>query len=176
MKRFNLKVLLLVFISSLVCQYAYSQQQDKSDSELGTFLKERNYAAIQLGKLISGHLYLTAEVNDSTAIFILDTGAGATVMEEKREAKFNLTTSSSKDEAVGAGGSNLALKEASIQNLKIEDYVLHDFDIYLMNLDHINNAFKQGGLPEIDGVIGADILTKGKAVIDYENLILYLKE
>lgn len=175
MKRFILKALMIVFISSLACQYAYPQQE-KSDSELGIFLKERNYVAIQLDKLLTGHLYLTAEVNDTTALFILDTGAGATVMEEKRESKFNLTTSSTENEAVGAGGSNLALKEASIQNFKIGNYVLHDFGVYLMNLDHINNAFKQDGLTEIDGVIGADILTKGKAVIDYEHLILYLKE
>lgn len=175
MKRFNLKVLMFVFALSLVCQYAYPQQ-NKSDSELGLFLKEKNYVAIQLGKFITGHLYLTAEVNDTVGIFILDTGAGATVMEGKRESKFNLTTSSTENKAVGAGGSSLALKEASIQKFEIEDYVLRDFKIHLMNLDHINNAFRQVGLAEIDGVIGADILTKGKAVIDYENLILYLKE
>lgn len=44
-----------------------------------------------------------------------------------------------------------------------------------MNLDHVNNAFKKVGIAEIDGVIGADILIRGKAVIDYEKLILYLK-
>ncbi len=44
-----------------------------------------------------------------------------------------------------------------------------------MPLDHINNAFKQMGIEEVDGVIGADILTTGKAIIDYANLILYLK-
>lgn len=175
MKRFGLKVLMFVFASSLVCQYAYSQQ-DKSDSELGIFLKGKNYVAIQLNKFITGHLYLTAEVNGTTAIFVLDTGAGATVMEEKRDSKFNLTTYSSENKAAGAGGSSLALKETSIRKFEIKDYVLRDFKIHLMNLDHINNAFKQVGLAGIDGVIGADILTKGKAVIDYENLILYLKK
>ena len=175
MKRVGLKILMFVFVSSLICQYTYSQQ-DKSDSELGLFLKGKNYIAIQLGKFITGHLYLTANLNGTTAIFVLDTGAGATVMEEKGESKFNLTVSSTENKAVGAGGSGLTLTEASIQNLEIEDYVLRDFKIHLMNLDHINNAFKQVGLAEIDGVIGADILTKGKAVIDYENLILYLKE
>lgn len=175
MKRFCFKVLMLIFVSSLVCQYAYPQQ-DKSDSELGHFLKEKNYEAIQLGRFITGHLYLTAEVNGTNAIFVLDTGAGSTVMEEKRDSKFNLTTSLSELNAVGAGGSNLALKETSIKNFKIKNYVLHDYKIHLMNLDHVNNAFKQVGIAEIDGVIGADILIKGKAVIDYEKLILYLKK
>ena len=175
MKRFCFKVLMFIFVSTLVCQYAYPQQ-DKSNSELGLFLKEKNYEAIKLGRFITGHLYLTAKVNGTTAIFVLDTGAGSTVMEEKRESKFNLATSLSEIKAVGAGGSNLALKEASIQNFKIENYVLRNYKIHLMSLDHINNAFKQVGIAEIDGVIGADILTRGKAVIDYENLILYLKE
>ena len=61
------KVLMFVFVSSLVCQNAYPQQ-DKFDSELGLFLKEKNYEAIQLGRFITGHLYLTAEVNGTNAI------------------------------------------------------------------------------------------------------------
>ena len=44
-----------------------------------------------------------------------------------------------------------------------------------MNLDHVNNAFKSLGIKETDGVIGADILSDRKAIIDYTNLILYLK-
>lgn len=46
----------------------------------------------------------------------------------------------------------------------------------LMNLDHMNTAFKQHGLEEIDGVIGAELLLSGKAIIDYANMILYLKK
>lgn len=135
---------MFVFVSSLVCQNAYPQQ-DKFDSELGLFLKEKNYEAIQLGRFITGHLYLTAEVNGTNATFVLDTGAGSTVMEEKKESKFNLTTSLSESKAVGAGGNNLALKETSIKNFCIKNYVLHDYKIHLMNLDHVNNAFKKVG-------------------------------
>lgn len=54
--------------------------------------------------------------------------------------------------------------------------MLQDFKIHLMSLDHINNAFRQLNLKEIDGVIGADMLTQGKAIIDYENLVLYLRK
>jgi hypothetical protein len=45
-----------------------------------------------------------------------------------------------------------------------------------MNLDHVNDAFESMGLEKIDGVIGADILTNHNAIIDYSNLILFLKE
>ena len=45
-----------------------------------------------------------------------------------------------------------------------------------MNLNHVNNAFILMGLKEVDGVIGADILTSNKAIIDYTNLTLYMKK
>jgi len=45
-----------------------------------------------------------------------------------------------------------------------------------MSLDHVNQAFASIGVEEIDGVIGADILEYKNAVIDYKNLILYLKK
>jgi len=61
-------------------------------------------------------------------------------------------------------------------NLKIEKFELNELNLMLMNLDHVNNAFESMGLEKIDGVIGADILTNNKAIIDYSNLILYLKK
>ena len=45
-----------------------------------------------------------------------------------------------------------------------------------MNLDHINDAFNSMGVKEVDGVIGADILTTNKGVIDYSEMTLYLKK
>ena len=42
-------------------------------------------------------------------------------------------------------------------------------------MNHINNALSQKKVPPIDGIIGADILKKSKAVIDYESNKLYLK-
>lgn len=173
MKRLGFSVLVLL-LTLFVCPSASSQEKAPT-SPLGLFLKEKNYVAIQLKKFATGHLYLTAKVNDSTAVFILDTGAGATLMEGGNAAKYNLSAAASANEAVGAGGSNLTLQETTLRSFEIADYVLSDFKIHLMNLDHVNKAFKQLGLAAIDGVIGADILTKGKAVIDYEHLILYLK-
>lgn len=40
----------------------------------------------------------------------------------------------------------------------------------------MNKAIENMGLEKIDGVIGADILTNNKAIVDYFNVILYLKK
>ena len=44
----------------------------------------------------------------------------------------------------------------------------------VMNLDNVNDGLKSVGIAAFDGVIGADILSSGKAVIDYPTLTLYL--
>ena len=39
----------------------------------------------------------------------------------------------------------------------------------------INNALSQKKVPPIDGIVGADILKKSKAILDYKSNKLYLK-
>jgi hypothetical protein len=42
-------------------------------------------------------------------------------------------------------------------------------------MNHINKSLSEREVQKVDGIIGADILKKGKAIIDYEKNRLYLK-
>jgi hypothetical protein len=42
-------------------------------------------------------------------------------------------------------------------------------------MSHVNEALIQYKTKPVDGIIGADVLLKGKAIIDYCNHCLYLK-
>jgi hypothetical protein len=42
-------------------------------------------------------------------------------------------------------------------------------------LSYVNNAFESIKSPSVDGIIGADVLKTGNAIIDYEKKYLYLK-
>jgi len=42
-------------------------------------------------------------------------------------------------------------------------------------MSHINNALSQKKIDPIDGIVGADILKKSKAILDYKSNKLYLK-
>jgi hypothetical protein len=46
----------------------------------------------------------------------------------------------------------------------------------LFDLVHINEALTNHKALPVDGIIGADILKKGKAIIDYGTSTLYLKK
>jgi hypothetical protein len=42
-------------------------------------------------------------------------------------------------------------------------------------MNHINNALSEKKVPPIDGILGADVLKKSKAILDYKTNRLYLK-
>jgi hypothetical protein len=46
----------------------------------------------------------------------------------------------------------------------------------LFDLVHVNKALTLHEVEEVHGIIGADILQKGKAIIDYNKNVLYLKK
>jgi hypothetical protein len=45
----------------------------------------------------------------------------------------------------------------------------------LIDLTPINTAFEAVNLAAVDGIIGADVLKNGSAVIDYDKNYLYMK-
>ena len=47
--------------------------------------------------------------------------------------------------------------------------------LVLFDLQHVNTALKEHDARTVDGIIGADVLKKSKAVIDYSKKRLYLK-
>ena len=59
--------------------------------------------------------------------------------------------------------------------LKIGKWKKDKIALILFNLSHVNTALLSHNSKPIDGIIGADILKKGKAIIDYDKRVLYLK-
>ena len=133
------------------------------------------YSSIALTRMKTGHLTLHARINGVTGRFVLDTGAGRSVIEASRQTKFGLARiADSTGVAIGAGGS-LPLRMSHGNRLQIGRYVDYGFTAYLLPLEQVNLAFLRRGHESIDGVIGADVLRSGHAVIDYASGTLYLK-
>ncbi|MDA9070505.1 retroviral-like aspartic protease family protein [Flavobacteriaceae bacterium] len=177
------KIILFFLISGLIFSCSTTKTTPKVDqnnsikpTNLEMFLTKNNdYIKIPLSKMTSGHLHLNAMINGIEGSFILDTGAGATVIDPKRLKKFSMKTQESKSSGAGAGGQT-SLQQSLDNSFKIGKLEMPKFLLYVMNLDHVNNAFNSMGLKEVDGVIGADILSSNKGIIDYTNLTLYLKK
>lgn len=135
----------------------------------------RGFSAIGLTRAATGHLLVHASINGVSGRFVLDTGAGRSVIESSQQQKFRLTAPDrARTTAIGAGGS-VPMRVSHGNQLQIGGYADASFTAYLMPLEHVNLAFASRGLKRIDGVIGADVLRDGKAVIDYGNATLYLR-
>ena len=51
-----------------------------------------------------------------------------------------------------------------------------NLNLVIFDLSHVNTALENHGAKTVEGIIGADILDKGKAIIDYKKKRLYLKK
>jgi len=143
---------------------------------LEDFLKKKNYLKIKLTKIASNHLELKARINGVEGSFILDTGASNSCVGLDEIEYFNLDTEESETKAAGAGAIDMETKKSENNSLKIGKWKTNKCHLALFNLCHVNSALVQHNANEVHGIIGADILEKGKAIIDYNKNVLYLKK
>ncbi len=77
--------------------------------------------------------------------------------------------------AAGAGALNMETKISRKNKIKIGKWKQEKLVLVLFNLSHVNTALTNHNSKPVDGIIGADILKKSNAVIDYKKKYLYLK-
>ena len=143
---------------------------------LEDFLKNRNYQKIKLTKIATNQLELKAKINGVKGKFILDTGASNSCVGLDLIDYFKLDAQESETKAAGAGAIDMETKKSENNALKIGKWKTNKCHLVLFNLCHVNSALVKHNAKEVHGIIGADILEKGKAVIDYNKNVLYLKK
>lgn len=139
-------------------------------------LKKKKYIKIKLKKIATNHLELKATINHVKGRFILDTGASNSCVGLDLIEHFNLIAEESETKAAGAGATDMETQQSENNLLKIGDWKTKKCHLVLFNLSHVNTALTQHKAKEVHGIIGADILQKGKAFIDYNKNVLYLKK
>lgn len=142
---------------------------------LQDFLLDKGYSKIKLKLTKTNHFEIKASINGIKGRFILDTGASSSCVGFEAIERFNLKVKDSEIKAVGAGASDMLTKISSSNNLKIGKWKKGRVSLILFNLSHVNNGLVNHDADPVDGIIGADILKKGKAIIDYQKKYLYLK-
>ena len=76
----------------------------------------------------------------------------------------------------GAGQEKLFAQSSHKSSLYYLDKEIHHLSFMLIDMDTINAALAEQEEEKIDGIIGADILHKKKATIDYDQCCLYVNE
>ncbi|MES2545580.1 MAG: retropepsin-like aspartic protease [Bacteroidota bacterium] len=141
---------------------------------LSQILKKEKYRKIKFKVTKTQHLLLKVEINGVKGNFILDTGASNTCIGLSNADYFNLVPTKSKTKAAGAGATGMLTHIAKHSSIKMGSWKNADCDIVLFDLSHVNEALVAHKEKSVHGIIGADILLMGKAIIDYPNEDLYL--
>lgn len=142
---------------------------------LKDFLLDEGYTKTKLKLTKTNHFEIKASINGVKGLFILDTGASSSCVGFEAIETFKLKAKDSEIKAAGAGATDMLTQIAKKNKLKIGKWKKDKVALILFNLTHVNTALASYNSKPVDGIIGADILKKGKAVIDYDKKYLYLK-
>lgn len=139
-------------------------------------LKSKGYKKIKLKISKTHHLVIKAKVNGISGNFILDTGASSSCVGFGDVAHFNLQAEDSLTKAAGAGAVGMDTQMSTNNTLQLGRWKTDDFSLVIFNMSHVNLALEQFKAKPVHGIIGADILMKGKGIIDYHGEYFYLKQ
>ena len=145
-------------------------------ASLKKILKKKKYEKIKLNQIATNHLELKVKINGIKGSFILDTGASNSCVDLSLDDRFKLLTEDSEIKAAGAGATDMETKLSKGNIINIGTWKSIDCNLVLFDLTHVNTALTNHNAEEVQGIVGADILEEGKAIIDYSKKELYLKK
>ncbi|WP_224485025.1 retropepsin-like aspartic protease family protein [Robertkochia aurantiaca] len=144
-------------------------------ASLKNFLLEKGYTAVPLTLTNTNHFEVEVIINDIQGRFIVDTGASSTCIGRDCIEHFDLIAEDSDIRAAGAGATNMVTQIAKKNSLKIGDWQRKKVKFVLFDLTHVNAALTMHNALPVHGILGADILSRSRSIIDYKGKKLYLK-
>lgn len=102
--------------------------------------------------------------------FIIDTGASMTVIDKRLAGTYiDLSESPAEIHSSGITSQPLEVLTGKLEEMKIGKFVIQDFPVVMIDLEHINNLYRQFSDKQILGLLGGDFLKEHQAVIRYGN-------
>ncbi|MGE5382361.1 MAG: retropepsin-like aspartic protease [Omnitrophica WOR_2 bacterium] len=115
-------------------------------------------------------------INGKPALMMVDTGSATTVLDTDHLQKFVNQTELKRNSRRSAttGGASVYSYVATIETLEIGSIIINDYKAAAQDLGLINRAFRGMGNPQIDGLLGCDLLRHCKAVLRFDERVLEL--
>lgn len=139
-------------------------------------LRAQGYSAIELSKASTGLHVLSAEINGRPAIFIVDSGASATVVDSNALEHFSLAAAKSTQiPSFGAAGFGTPVGVTTADSFLIGDVAFRRRQMLVVDLGNLTKVMSSMTGQQVHGIIGQDILEGNDAIIDFRQRRLYLK-
>lgn len=140
-----------------------------------TLLKERGYVAVPLKLLNTGHLCLNVQIEGRKVFVAVDTGAPFTHLDSERVKHLQLKWQPYVKEGDGKAPKTQANSWCEVRHFEIGGFDLGPIILWGNDLSDINSGIILYRVPQIDGLLGADVLSDLKAIIDYSTRNLYIR-
>ena len=134
----------------------------------------RRFVAIPIIREKSHHVTVVARLAGRPARFIVDTGAGGTIVDSAAASRYKLKLSSASHKGGGVGSVAMRMSSVAKHDLALCGLVLSDTKLLTLDLSHVNAGLKNAKVKPVVGVLGADVLWRRHAVIDYDRGLLLL--
>ena len=141
---------------------------------LNKFLKDTGYVRVKLDFLKTKHYSFKAKINGINGKFILDTGASNSCVCISLENKFNIISKKTIAKASSATSKISNTKISKNNTIQIGKWE-NKMNLITFDMGHINHVLNEKKIDSVSGIIGADVLKKSRAIIDYKFNKLYLK-
>ena len=142
---------------------------------LKDLLNKQQFVKVKLYKIKTQHLICFGSINNVKATFLIDTGASNSCISLKNIDVYDLKTEGEKFEASGASDKKMEAILSRECRFKLGRFSMKKQKFVLLDLNHINSLLESQNVKKINGIIGAEFLKATKAIIDYDNLDLFLK-
>ena len=122
------------------------------------------------------HILVEAKINNKKLKMVLDTGASKTVFDFNTINKFIKKVDYKLNDflSVGIGTNTLESYIFEIPKLSFGRMKLDNFETVLIDMSMISESYSKFGLPEVNGILGSDIMVENNAILDIKNKILLL--
>ncbi|MEI9908908.1 MAG: aspartyl protease family protein [Bacteroidota bacterium] len=154
-------------------------QKLTSTENITQFLASVGYIAIPFRQNVAGQLLINAKINDVDGVYILDSGAGQTVVDAKQSDTLKLKLNYDETALTGGGVGVHSIENVPSYNntIEINNFKTGNIVVAVMSLESAWESLAQvGAHDELFGIIGIDILKTGKAIIDFSTMTLYLMQ
>ncbi len=136
--------------------------------------KSQRFVVIPFIREKSGHITVVAHLAGRPARFVVDTGAGGTILDSQAVSQYKLKLSSASRKAGGVGSAAMRMNYVAKHDLALFGLDLSDTKLLTLDLSHVNAGLKKAKVEPVVGVLGADVLTHRRAVVDYDRGLVLL--
>ena len=120
------------------------------------------------------HLICRGKVNGHPLRLIIDTGASHSCFDTQFITSIQQDAEMTENDglSVSIGSDDFTSHITVLKQFKLGQFELKDYQVVLLDLIHVNQAYLTLKLPTIQGIIGSDFLHRYEAVINYQTLTL----